>query len=234
MGASLFPRLARAPLRRCTSVAYTAASPVERASSFAKRYTLQTAIVCAGVKGAMADAASQKLLQADSPYDPHRTIAFGLWSGGYCGVVLHALYNRLFPRVFPLMLRPGVPHPHRHRHIACMVGFDNFVSSPWFFIPSYYIVREALRTMEYGVDAAARVPHRIVRVALETYRHEFWSCMGLTWSMWVPIHFVTFGMVPVHLRVHFTAVASFFTLMATSAQQGHLEKQRRQTATLRH
>jgi hypothetical protein len=45
--------------------------------------------------------------------------------------------------------------------------------------------------------------------------------------MWVPIHFVTFGgIIPQHLRVHFTAVCSFFTLMMTSKLQGWLEKQR--------
>ena len=46
-------------------------------------------------------------------------------------------------------------------------------------------------------------------------------------AVWIPIHCVSFsGMVPVHLRVHFVAVMSFFTLMATSVLQGKLEKQR--------
>ena len=106
-----------------------------------------------------------------------------------------------------------------------MVCFDNFVSSPWFFVPSYYIVREALR---HTHDVSSLLdPTRIVGTALETYRGEFWSCMHLTWSMWIPIHFVTFGgLVPQHLRVHFTACCSFFTLAAMSVLQGRLEKQR--------
>ena len=50
--------------------------------------------------------------------------------------------------------------------------------------------------------------------------------------MWIPIHFLTFGgVVPQHLRVHFTAVCSFFTLAAMSALQGRLEKRRVVPAT---
>ena len=103
-----------------------------------------------------------------------------------------------------------------------MVAIDNFVSSPWFFIPSYYIVREALRV---GSDALCD-PGRVVRDALRTYGNEFWSCMSLTWSLWIPIHCVTFSIVPQHLRVHFSAVCSFFTLAAMSVLQGRLEKRR--------
>jgi hypothetical protein len=56
--------------------------------------------------------------------------------------------------------------------------------------------------------------------------------MSLTWSMWIPIHFLTFGgVVPQHLRVHFTAVCSFFTLAAMSALQGRLEERRVVPAT---
>ena len=180
--------------------------------------------VLGGVKGAGADAGSQLVLQGDSTYDPGRTVAFGIWSGTYCGLVLYLLYNRFYPVAFPLTTAAGVVHPHMRRHVVGMVAFDNFVSSPWFFIPSYYVVREALREFSAVLELA---PARTVRTALGTYRNEFWSCMSLTWSMWVPIHFVTFGgLVPQHLRVHFTAVCSFFTLMMTSKLQSWLEKKR--------
>ena len=195
---------------------------------------------------------SQLVLQREDTYDPGRTVAFGIWSGTYCGCVLHLIYNRFFPKVFPITTAAGAAHPLRRRHIVAMVCFDNFLSSPWFFMPSYYILREALRSA--GTE---RGPALVVRTALETYHQEFWSCMGeapptrhgnrtwraaraeltrerrvprlagLTWGMWVPIHFVTFGgIIPQHLRVHFTAVCSFFTLMMSSKLQGWLEKQR--------
>ena len=76
-----------------------------------------------------------------------------------------------------------------------------------------------------GSDALCD-PGRVVRDALRTYGNEFWSCMSLTWSLWIPIHCVTFSIVPQHLRVHFSAVCSFFTLAAMSVLQGRLEKRR--------
>ena len=95
-------------------------------------------MVTAGVKGAGADVLGSAL--AGDQYDPGRTVAFGIWSGGDCGGVLYLLYNRLFPRILPLVTAAGHAHPHRWRNVVGMVAFDNFVSSPWFFIPSYYIV----------------------------------------------------------------------------------------------
>lgn len=184
-------------------------------------------MLVAGCKGAAADCMSQSLLQGadSSSYDHGRTLVFGVWSGGYCGGVLYLLYNRLFPRIFPLTTAVGMAHPRRIPHMFGMVAFDNFVSSPWFFVPSYYIMREWLRETASG--SAFEDPVHVVDVALRTYRNEFWDCMTLTWSLWIPIHFMTFGgIVPQHLRVHFTAVCSFFTLAAMSALQGRLEKRR--------
>ena len=231
----------------------------------------------AGCKGAAADCLSQAMLQGadSSSYDPGRTLVFGVWSGGYCGGVLYLLYNRLFPRIFPVTNAAGMVHPRRIPHTIAMVAFDNFVSSPWFFVPSYYVMREWLRRITSG--NAWQEPSHIVGVALRTYRSEFWDCMSLTvrgpwpsqtstphpglclalppadelktdldfpptdqlsaalhfppqWSMWIPIHFLTFGgVVPQHLRVHFTAVCSFFTLAAMSALQGRLEQRRQVT-----
>jgi len=236
----MISRVTHATLRRSVRYVKTLLPPptlepstiAERVSNFSKRYTMQSACLVAGIKGAGADVFSQYFLQQDATYDPQRTAAFALWSGGYCGTVLHLLYNRLFPRIFPLVAG-GLPHPLRHRNILGMVAFDNFISSPWFFIPSYYILRETLRGFEAGADAEARSVSRVVSVALATYQNEFWSCMSLTWSMWIPLHFITFsGVVPLHFRVHWTACASFFTLAATSALQGRLEQRRAESASV--
>ena len=134
---------------------------------------MSSSTLVAGVKGAGADVTSQLVLQREDTYDPGRTVAFGIWSGTYCGCVLHLIYNRFFPKVFPITTAGGAAHPLRRRHIVAMVCFDNFLSSPWFFMPSYYILREALRSA--GTE---RGPALVVRTALETYHQEFWSCMG--------------------------------------------------------
>lgn len=136
-------------------------------------------MLLAGIKGAAADAISQLLLQDTSKgYDPFRTVAFGMWSGTYCGGVLYFLYNRLFPYLFPLTAVGGAPHPQRIRNLAGMVAFDNFVSSPWFFIPSYYVLREFLRGFESdNYHLPPRSPAQVFVTALSTYRREFWVVM---------------------------------------------------------
>ena len=164
-------------------------------------------------------------LFGEDAYDPARTLAFGIWSGGYCGGILYVLYNRVFPFLWPLKCMNGLPHKSRFYNVLAMVAFDNFVSSPFFFIPSYYVVRESLRSVDTGAWRDGPVP--VIERALSTYTKEFLETCGLTWTFWIPLHFLTFGgLVPQHLRVHFTAVCSFGTLMAHSSLQGYLEKRR--------
>ena len=51
-----------------------------------RRYPLRTGVLCAGAKGAAADALSQQLQRGE--YKPERTVAFALWNAMYCGVVV--------------------------------------------------------------------------------------------------------------------------------------------------
>ena len=94
-----------------------------RLSNIARRHTRASAMLVAGCKGAGADAMSQCLLQPDQ-YDPSRTLAFGVWSGGYCGGVLYLLYNRFFPRFFPVVSVSGASMSTslRIRNTMCMVS----------------------------------------------------------------------------------------------------------------
>eukprot|EP00929_Paragymnodinium_shiwhaense_P000415 TRINITY_DN100666_c0_g1_i1.p1 TRINITY_DN100666_c0_g1~~TRINITY_DN100666_c0_g1_i1.p1 ORF type:complete len:265 (-),score=30.47 TRINITY_DN100666_c0_g1_i1:679-1473(-) len=195
-----------------------------RMSSFVNRYALSTGMFVAGVKGAGADATSQIALHKQETYDFDRTATFGIWSGCYCGGLLYILYSRVFPWVLPLTTAAGQAHPHRLAHVIAMICIDNFISTPFFFMPSYYVVREGLRNLHD--EAAWQEPVKMASHALQTYRNEFWSCMLLSWGMWIPIHCATFSVVPTLMRVHFTSVCSFFTLAMTSSLQTVLEKKR--------
>ena len=61
---------------------------------------------------------------------------------------------------------------------------------------------------------------------LRRYAAEARETLQLSWSLWIPIHTVTFSLVPVPLRTHFSAAMSFVTLTAMSALQCSLESRR--------
>ena len=185
------------------------------------RRPLITGIVCAGGKGCLADALSQKMLQ-DGEYKAERTVAFGLWNAIYCGAACFAMYSVLAPRLLPLRLANGMRHPHATRNTLALVAFDNLVATPLVCLPTYY----AVHAFVTASHEERRRPVALTRSALQTYARECVETLSLSWSFWVPIHLVTFSIVPTPLRVHFTAVMSGVTLTFMSLLQSVLEDRR--------
>ena len=115
-----------------------------------------------------------------------------------------------------------------------MVLVDNFVSTPFFFNPSYYAIKSVLEGLSSaGTAGAFREPspptlalildlsnwHFWMRRAYERYAAEWFEVCCVTWAFWIPLHAVTFSIVPLHWRVPFTATCSGFTLVAQSLNQ---------------
>ena len=187
--------------------------PLIKALHACRSYPFITGVLCAASKGAAADGISQRFLQ-DGEYQPVRTAAFAAWNGIYCGAVVYAMYSVLAPRWLPTTLG----HPQMLRNALLLVGIDNFLATPLFCLPTYYICHAAVDASSDG-----RQPAAIVRTGLSNYIAELRPTLALSWSFWIPIHLATFTVVPSALRVHFTAACSFGTLMFMSALQGQLE-----------
>ena len=198
------------------------------ANALAKKHSFLTGVAFATSKGVLADVVSQTALQRDVEYNVDRTLAFGLWNGLYCGGVTYLIYGRLFPLLMPLTLASGARHPLARRFTLAMVAFDNFVATPLLCLPTYYVCMLALESR--GASAASS-PGAVASRGLERYRSEWKETLGLTWALWIPIHSLTFSVVPVHLRVHWTAACSFATLMCMSVLQGALEARRGRAAS---
>lgn len=171
--------------------------------------------------------------------DLNKTAAFVLWSGFYCGSVLKILYNDLFPRFFPVMQKALVDgktvmtrHPLYKRHVVCMVLVDNFVSTPFFFNPSYFAIKSVLEGKPSDTGAGVESPFSLASVsfclerAYRRYREEWFAANRVTWGFWIPIHFVTFSVIPPYWRTPFVAWCSAFTLCAQSINQTWLEEER--------
>ena len=183
---------------------------------------LATGIVCAGTKGALADVLSQ-LSKRDAEYNPTRTYAFAAWNALYCGLAVYGLYSVLLPRVWPTVLLSGARHPKASWHVAYSVAFDNAIATPLICLPTYYVAH----TVVDSNWAERRRPLELASRAMRIYVEEARDVISLSWMLWVPIQTVTFSVVPVSLRTHFVAAASFATLTIMSRLQGKLEERRR-------
>lgn len=200
-------------------------SPVIRAF---RQQPFITGVAFAGSKGALADLVSQSLLQ-DGDYKPSRTLAFGLWNALYCGAVVYALYSVLLPRVLPLVLASGARHPRAALHTVLSVGFDNFLATPFLCLPTYYFCHTAVEASWQE----RRRPLELASNSLQLYASEAYETLLLSWSLWIPIHFATFTVIPPPLRAHWSAACSFVTLTFMSLLQSTLERRRPSIARLR-
>ena len=186
-----------------------------------RRWPLATGVAAAGIKGAMADLTGQLASGKEGGYAPQRTAAFALWNALYCGFGVYGMYSVILPRVWPTIRPCGAP---AYRNILKAVCFDNLIATPLVCLPTYYLCHrlvDAAATKEY------HQPLEMVKQAMNTYKAEAYDTLKLSLTMWVPIHALTFSIVPVPLRTHWVAACSFVTLTFMSLLQGSLERTRR-------
>lgn len=143
-----------------------------------------TGIICAGTKGAMADAISQLFLQqrglatSNSPWDVKQTLAFGLWNASYCGGCVYLMYSLMLPRVWPVTLPSGTRHPRFIGHVLRLVAFDNLFATPLLCFPTYYLVLGGLEARWQDLQQ----PVALASAAMRRYKSEFCEVMTLSWT----------------------------------------------------
>jgi len=130
--------------------------------------------------------------------DLRQNFAFTLYGGLYQGVFLEHMFNR----VFPIWFGRG----SKHQQIVSKVLFILLIFTPLLTLPCAYItkaivfrysLREAL--LQYWDDA-------INHALLKKY-----------WTLWGPVNYFAFAVVPEHLRITFMAVVSFFWMIILSS-----------------
>ncbi|CAE8613175.1 unnamed protein product [Polarella glacialis] len=211
----------RAPWSGATSAML--AKAWKRVDALHERRPWLMSMVWGGTKGATACTISQALLEQKT-VDTGRVAAFGTWSALYCGAFLFFVYGRAFPRLLPTLCAKKLPHPHWKANVVKMVLIDNFFMSPCFFMPSYYLIKSAL---DSGVESF-RSPGFVAQRAWQRYTVEWFDACKVVWGCWIPLHFVTFSIVPTQWRVPFTSTMSLLTMMLISLQQSILEGKRAQ------
>jgi protein Mpv17 len=133
-----------------------------------------------------------------SRFQPLRNLAYLLYGGLYQGCAQHFLYNVCFPVWFG-----------DNKNILTVlkkVSFDLLVLTPTLCLPTAYLTKALI--FRYSLQEG-----------LKRYIHDVKN-NGLLKKyslMWGPVHCLTFGVIPAHLRIVFIAAFSFVWLIVLSS-----------------
>jgi hypothetical protein len=166
-------------------------------ASFYKASPLLAGFLTCGVKAGMADSMAQWRDVCTTQFSIRRNLAMVIYSGTVLGLCAEIMYNRLFPLIF------GVERTWPT--IIMKTLFDGFVNAPLLWLPPAYLVQGLL--YKYPMGKALRKYRKDVREngLLKKY-----------WSLWLPVSFLNFSVVPPHFRVAFVALVSFFWMILLS------------------
>lgn len=172
------------------------------------------AFITCGVKAAAADLiaqsqSNQAMAKADetisgsilypSTINLPRNLAYVLYGGTYQGITQEFLFNHTFPTIFGT----ATTFPT----VAVKVAVDMLVLGPFVSLPMAYLTKSIIynHTPEEAI-------HRYSNDVKER------NLLIKYWSIWCPVQFCTFSVIPEHMRIVFMACISFFWLVILSKE----------------
>jgi protein Mpv17 len=169
--------------------------------AFYKSYPALASFLTAAILAAAADGYAQHADECVKKFDAKRNVAMILYSGIVSGVCVEFMYSSVFPIIFGA---DGAGGGGMHRAIR-MTLFDECVNAPLLWLPPAYV-------------AQAVVYRTSKRSAMRKYLTDVREHGLLTkyWSLWIPMSIINFSVVPLHFRVAFVAVVSFFWMIILS------------------
>jgi hypothetical protein len=167
--------------------------------AFYKSSPALASFLTAAILAAAADCMAQYTDECVKKFDMKRNIAMVLYSGIVSGVCVDFMYSSVFPIIFGDGAGGGI-----HRAIR-MTLFDECVNAPLLWLPPAYVVQAVVY----------RTPKReAMRKYLTDVREH--GLLTKYWSLWIPMSIINFSVVPLHFRVAFVAVVSFFWMIILS------------------
>ena len=193
--------------RRLSTISMSAAArPLLSLNERMRGRPLTTSIVVTTAKAGLADLMVQMVVERRKEVDRRRLATFLIFGGAYQGCFQHWVFNCWFERLFPgAALIPTIQK----------VLAANLIADPVFFFPTFYTLKEALARPP---EEALRLD--TVRVALNKYYTNCFVDWRNTWGVWFGGHVVTFGLMPMHLRMPWIAAVSFGYLSLLSVTRG--------------
>lgn len=130
--------------------------------------------------------------------DLQRTLGLCLYGGLYQGMAQEFLYNNVFPSLFG--------EDDSLRTVLSQVALDMSVITPFVCLPVAYMAKASVAEGEDLMDGLRKYVNHVQNEGI----------LFKYWAFWAPFQFMTFGVVPHHLRIPFIAFFSFFWLMILS------------------
>ena len=194
----------------CTSSAFSSSSSTAAAASTislnplslyriaSRSFPLATAFATCFVKGSASDAIAQKQVEGAEKLDWKRNFAFAFFSGAWLGCGQHFTYNVAFTRIFGT----GTDVVTAMKKVIA----DSTVHVPMVYLPLYYMFKGVVLEEDDGTASAG----------LMRYRADAYNVLTTYWSAWPLVHFTSFTILPVELRIVFVAGVSFVWLVYLS------------------
>ena len=178
-----------------------------QAGDFLERRPFVSAISITTVNAVVADLMTQLVFSKAAPWNPARTLMFGLFGFFYQGMVQYLIVNGVWEKVFP-----GTSAKAVVSKICAM----NLLTDPMFFMPTFYIFQEVMTSA--GTPGIGFLS--IVKTALLSYKSNCLMDWRNSWMVWFPGHAVTYGVMPSHKRIPWMAFLSFFYMCILSITRG--------------
>lgn len=148
------------------------------------KYPLTMSGLTLGFKAGGCDIVSQKYSNPDCELDMPRIAKFTCFCVFYVGSFQHVLFNIVYPKIFV---------GNGFKVAAQMALFDNFVHSPFLYLPTYYSFKSV-------------VEGNSVKDGLSEYYEEGLEVLKACWGVWVPAQLINFWIIPKNFRIAYIAV----------------------------
>lgn len=154
-------------------------------------------------KAGSADAFTQTVLEKREKLDLPRLGVFLAFGCVYQGLFQYFLWVKVWERIWPGSLK---------REVCSKIVATN-LCDPIIMLPMFYVFQEGFTTKNIDV-------RELVVPALTKFYDNCYRDIAVSWSTWFPGHFVTYWIMPIHLRIPWVACASFGYVCILSSMRG--------------
>eukprot|EP00747_Dinoflagellata_sp_TGD_P214431 gnl/TRDRNA2_/TRDRNA2_87290_c0_seq1.p1 gnl/TRDRNA2_/TRDRNA2_87290_c0~~gnl/TRDRNA2_/TRDRNA2_87290_c0_seq1.p1 ORF type:complete len:457 (-),score=71.99 gnl/TRDRNA2_/TRDRNA2_87290_c0_seq1:47-1417(-) len=185
--------------------------------SFPRRSPLGFAMAFGAGQMATADIVTQKLFEHRSELDLQRVAGFTAYGTLQIGFAGHMIFNRMMPFLFPYSktfsnktLSEKLCDLRGILSVCGMTAVNEGMCIPFFSLPVFYLCNEVVQVG--GTDSASG--------AYKKWKNNFIEDNTGNALLWCPATFINFFLMPLHLRVPFSASVSFIWCMGMSYFRG--------------
>ena len=202
-------------------------------NQFLKRHPRSAGVLFTSFKTLLADLVIQynvEKRQTINEIDWIRASAFYMYGFGYLGMFQFWLYNKFYFRLFPNVTVIST---------IKKVLMDSFITSPFLALPVFYLFQTTLNEINISYNSTSTNKfeksninrygcidyiNNIYQTTKSIWKNNIVKDATATWCMWLPAHCITFGIMPIHLRLFFVGCVSFCWCCLLSGFRGDYDE----------